>query len=347
MKLLLHIGMGKCGSSALQTYLCSEEFSAVVSGRCAYVALHQDGSLLWGDSLSACVATSVFGYCSSHTGSAISELDSKQRKNVVAQLKALGEQYDTLILSNEGWGPNPEHFIVDCLFSDPAFDVSVLAYVRPQVEWMNSAWWQWGAWTKAPMPRWVNNNRPKAQWYALIQQWNVKPWVNQVDIRLLDGDVVQDFMAYLGYTVPASSRTNQSLSASVLRLFQHNRQLRPGPHDSAIEFAMARHLSLEAGKNPWVLKYPQVEQLIEFYRQDNEQLVDILPTEQSKKMLRDPRWWQAETYAARNVSPPSVKKLNVHDLEQLSVAALEAIVRLDGEVRKLQRRLSVLKNSKE
>jgi hypothetical protein len=328
--------MPKCGSSALQTYLSRPEFSEACAGRCLYAAVRGNGTVLWGEKLAANAAASPFSYCSSHPGKVISSFSARERETVRSVLLEFAKRCDTLIFSNEGWGARAGHFADDCLFAGAGFEVSVLAYVRPQVEWMNSAWWQWGAWAEAPLGRWVKNSRPNARWHDILQQWTAKPWVKQVQARLLDGDIVQDFMHYLGYEAPPQPHANRSLPGTVLRLFQRHRQLRPGPHDSAIEFVLARHLELDNQKNPWVLRPALVEQLLAFYRRDNEQLAHFLPADQSRKMLDDPRWWQPASYSQRPLAKPAVERLNAEELERLAVSALAAINRLDAEVRQLK-----------
>jgi len=336
MNILLHVGMPKCGSSALQAYLSSEEFTRATQGRCAYLVLQGDGQLLSGKIITAKSAVSVHGYCTSHLGTVLSDYNPKQQGEVKATLRELAQQYDTLVFSCEGWGAHPQHFKDDCIFSDAAFDVTVLAYIRPQVELMNSAWWQWGAWTKLPMGQWVNRHRPQAQWHSLLQQWAAMPWVKKVDVRLLAGDVVQDFMSYLGYQIAGQKRTNQSLPGIVLRLFQRNRQLRPGPHDSAIEFVLARHLQFEAGKTPWVIRPQMVQNLLDYYLPDNILLLDMLPDGMRQKMGDDPRWWSPAPYEERKLSPVQVKNLDREELERLAVSALESIWDLDNDLRKLR-----------
>jgi hypothetical protein len=325
--------MSKCGSSALQVFLSSPAFEKATNGRCAYLALHADGKLWRGDPLIEHAASSPRGYCSSHLGDAISAFTPNQKQQVRRLLNDLSRKYDTLILSCEGWGQNPQRLTDDCIFADDAFHVEVLAYVRPQLEWINSAWWQWGAWTALPAGQWINRQRRMAQWDALARQWAAKPWVKKIDVRLIDGDVVQDFMHYLGFQVPAQPRVNQSLPGILLRVLQHNRQLRAGPHDSAIDFVLARHLQLDAGGTPWILGPRKVEELLAFFRHENEQLANRLSSEQRETMLDDPRWWQAEPYLLRPVAKPVVERLDVAQLEQLTVATLEAINRLDAELR--------------
>lgn len=335
MRILLHVGMPKCGSSALQACWSSKAFEqAGRVARIGYAAVHENGKVWSGDELVESAAANVYGYLSSHGGKGLSAFNMLERARIRKSLLGLATKYDTLILSNEGWGPHALDWADDSLLASKDFDVTVLAYVRPQAEWMNSAWWQWGAWTDAPLPRWVNRNLAKVQWHDLLGQWQQKPWVRQVDVRLMQGDVVQDFMQYAGVKLAPQARTNQSLPASVLRLFQHHRELRPGPHDSAIEFVLARQLSLEQGRTPWVMRPALIEQLIAGCAEGNRQLMSMLPAEQQALMTADSRWWDPRSFDERELRPAMTKQLNLAELEGLAVAALQAISRLDEEVRK-------------
>lgn len=348
MKILLHIGMPKCGSSALQTFWSSGSFyEAAKTERTAYIAVHQDGQLWSGDELVSKASASAHGYLSSHSGSELAAMGVAKRRHVIAEIKAMAADYDQLIFSNEGWGPHPDEFIDDILFADPAFEVSILAYVRPQVEWMNSAWWQWGAWTDAPLNKWVNGNIAKANWNLQLKKWLQKSWVKRVDVRLLQGDVIQDFNSYAGISLNAGGHHNQGLPGLVLRLFQHHRKLRPGPHKSAIDFVLSRQLEMERGNTPWVIPPPMVSRLITAFHEDNQKLLDLLPPDQRDHMLQDHRWWDAEAYSSKTLSPPFVQRLNPNDLETLSVAALEAVFRMDEELRRLKKQLGNVQGDKQ
>ncbi|MBK1723532.1 hypothetical protein CKO23_14960 [Thiocystis violacea] len=327
--------MPKCGSSALQSYLSSSALEQVTEGRCAYVSLQRDGRVLSGAELARSAVSSPYGYCSSLGGDLIKALTAQQQRDARAVLEELGGKHETVILSCEAWGAHPAHFADDCLFADDRFRVEVVAYVRPQVEWMNSAWWQWGAWTTLQSGQWIRRQRHSVCWHSLLSQWESKPWVEQLNVRVLDGDIVQDFMADLGYAVGPQAQINRGLPAIVLRLFQRHRQLRAGPHDSAIDFVLSRHLRLDKTHTPWVMRPGLVRELVDFFREDNERLSLRLAPDDREKMLSDRRWWEADAYAGRALRSPAVlDRVNGAELEGLAVAALEAIGRLDAELRR-------------
>lgn len=335
-KVLLHIGMPKCGSSALQSYLSSPDLDRITNGRCIYAALNENGQLLSGMPLIRRAQASPHGYVSSVRADAMNGFSARQKAKAQTGLCHLSKSHEWLILSCEAWGPNPQQFTEDCLFADLGLDVHLLAYVRPQIEWMNSSWWQWGAWTSLNPRPWIMRERNSALWFSVLRQWAHKPWVKTVSVRLLDGDIIQDCMNHLGYQVSGQPPINQSLPEIVLRLFQRHRHLRPGPHASAIDFSLSRHLCLNTKKTPFIIGPIIGKELIDFFREDNEQLAQILSPQQREKMLSDPRWWQSERCLKGSLHNAFVETLDVDDLEQLAVAAIKAIESLDAEVRRLR-----------
>jgi hypothetical protein len=332
--------MPKCGSSALQTYFSSSEFQTRLGDRVGYACIYNDGKVLHGRELIEASTRSPHGYLSSHNAELVTKLDRPLAARIRSQLRDLGKDYSTLLLSSESWGPNPQVFDDGCIFADPNFDVSVVTFVRPQVEWMNSAWWQWGAWTKALPPRWINMNRRKAEWAALIAQWRDKPWVNEVTTCLLSNDVVGQIQGYFGVDHTSFDIVNQGMPEILLRLFQHHRELRPGPHDSSIEFALRRHLDLPAEPTPWVIGPKMVQALLAHYQADNERLADYLSAEDAAAMRDDPRWWSAEPYQSKRLRPAETPRIPAEALESLAIETIQSIARMDAEIRRLRSKLA-------
>ena len=330
--------MPKCGSSSIQSVLSQDGFRRAGERRLAYVAILESGRVVSGKELTELAEYSPHGYCSSHDAIVVNKFSKKEKERVQAELFALGKQFEFLVLSNESWGPHPDYFQDDCIFSHPGFDVSLISFVRPQVEWMNSAWWQWGAWTNAPIWRWINNNRPKADWHLLLNKWKSKKWVNRVDVKLMEADVVSSLFEYLDLTFSYEKEANRGLPESVLRLFQRHRDLRPGPHDSAIEFVISHHLNLQSTGTPWVVPENMVRNLLEYFREGNQGLGELLGEDQKEKFFSDSRWWSVDSYQRKILRPPVAKRVYANQMEELAVEAIRAVYRLDQEVRRLRRR---------
>lgn len=333
--------MPKCGSSALQSYFCTSEFyNAAEPLRIGYVALLEDGRLLEGQKLIEQAAATNYGYITSCSAKTFANFNPKISSDIKSQILLLRDKYETLIFSNEGWGSNLDHFPANFLFDDPQFEVSVLAYVRPQIEWMNSAWWQWGAWTTATLARWINTNREKAKWSEISNQWEDKPWVKKIILRLLPENVIKDFNAQM--KIPAlpllsEATINKGLSEPILRLFQHYRHLRPGPHDSEIEFILAKHLPNMTGNSPWVIPGPILEGLIKYYLEDNQNLIKKLAPDQKNLMLNNARWWNSDAYNLLPVKPVNIGDLKRIELHALAASAIEVIVNLNKKVQALEK----------
>ncbi|MCK7575335.1 MAG: hypothetical protein MZV65_32580 [Chromatiales bacterium] len=175
-------------------------------------------------------------------------------------------------------------------------------------------------------------------WNRLHQNWSRKNWVEGVDFRLMRGDVVHDFLDYLGLDLAErhteSPLINQSLPAPLLRLFQRHRELRAGPHDSEADFILSRRLTLESGKSPWVIHNDLSNKLIGFFLSENRKLSFSLTPAQRKSMLEDKRWWTPEFYSSRTAENPTPEEPSLEDLEALTVAALRAIIDLDRKIQK-------------
>lgn len=319
MTLILHCGAPKCGSSAVQAALTHiPELRSRSGRRVVYGALVPDRGVIAGAHLAR--AKGSRDYRASMSASRLAGLDLDQ---LAAALRAI--EADDIVLSCEGWFAQAGLFAETLAALD--MPVKVVAYVRPQVAWMNSAWWQWGAWVNQPFKRAIENRLALVQWDTLAAAWEALPQVEEVIVRLLPGDVVPDFYEeVLDVEVPEGlpRDVNKSLPGSMLRLFQRNRDLRPGPHDSEIEFLIGKYVDLP-GKTPWVLDRPTVRTILDATRESNLALLERLPPEQAEAMRADPRWWDAEAYADKTREPPGPVDPDADTLEVMCVALIKAL----------------------
>jgi len=286
-----------------------------------YVAINAAGAVLRGDALTGSVGT--FGYVTSPNAEAIGGFDVPALGRVLRELPA-----EQLVLSNEGWIHQP-HVWAELL---PALGISarVVAYVRPQVSFLNSGWWQWGAWSDKGFRPWLDHKLSVSLWGERLARWQHVPAVDDVQVRLLPDDVVPDFFEHaLGAHAPTSqgSGVNKGLHASILRLFQRNRELRAGPHASAIDFVLLKELDM-TGTAPWVLDRESIERILGATREDNRKLLSMLDPESAARMQADARWWDADAFSDRIVESPDPQPMSADDLEQLSVELTQAVARL-------------------
>ena len=108
--------------------------------------------------------------------------------------------------------------------------------------------------------------------------------------------------------------------------------MRPTKSAAEIDFALARHVAYR-GSAPWVLARKTVEDIIAKAGPSNEQLLHMLRPDMAEKIeaIRAggmPMPSQAKKWSRGSLSP------EVEELERLSLAMAEAILRMDGEIRK-------------
>jgi hypothetical protein len=344
VKCIVHVGMPKCGSSALQTALSSSpQVSSAEHGRLSYVAIQNNGRLLTGAKLSSRNQYSVAGYIPSLSAQGVQNLSSLS----ISALKVRLALYrsETIVLSNEGWGNQHGVFTDTKLLERLGLDCHVVIYVRPQVGWYNSAWWQWGAWTGKPLDEWISANLDKTRWANVVRSWERVPGVSQVTVRVLPDDILQDFYRLLGAQAPQTGKINSSLPGSVLRVFQRYRELRKSAHDSAIEFSIGRHLNVGRSATPWVIPQGVVKSIIEGSLNDNLELLELLDTDQRRLLEGNAAWWDADHYLQKTVEEAGKIAPVVGDSDRLAAAALEGLADLDQKYRALLKEHELLKRS--
>lgn len=191
---VLHVGMPKCGSSALQSAFSDNPILEASDGRkVKYVAIRGDAEVLSGEKLRHLAMLSAVGYIPSVQVKVLSAFSQRKINKVKKQLRELASDGSLLIMSNEAWGNQYSQF-TECNFLQKLeLNIDVVMYVRPQVEWFNSAWWQWGAWSDRTLNRWVSAHEHKVRWFDTYQGWLSVASVDKVSVRLLPKDILSDF----------------------------------------------------------------------------------------------------------------------------------------------------------
>ncbi|MCD6003892.1 hypothetical protein K7H08_03460 [Halomonas sp. IOP_6] len=339
---ILHVGMPKCGSSALQAALSQHH----LSNNYRYTVIRENADVISGEKLNQLANTSATGYIPSVSSLKIDQWDNEHWQACRKRLFDLAGSKSTLVLSNEAWGNQSAQFAKMNILRRLGLEADIIMYVRPQLQWLNSAWWQWGAWTGQPFEDWLKINIVKADWYDAYESWLVVPGVNSVTVRLLPSDVVTDFYHLIKQAAPDVTRTNTSLPGYLLRFFQQHKDLRGGPHNSEIEFVVARHVELPKEPTPWVLNKDHVLLCLRYYQRSNQQLLKVLPDEQQQEMENSAAWWSSEFYNSYMAHSPHESDLHSADVEQIAKQAMLALVALDRSHRQLQRRYDQLQHKK-
>lgn len=300
-RFILHVGASKCGSTSLQTALCRRpEFTARDGRRFAYVAIDRYGALLSGPALLRRAETSFLVSTASPNATSAKAVDSLLAPAIPA-LEAMIAEGTTPILSCEGWGRNAEAFAESGFVTRLGGGAQVALFVRPPVDWMNSAWWQWGAWTPLTLDKYIDRQLPQLRWPQLAKGWSAVPGVARVDLGLATSDIAPRFFDLIGADTPPMVQANAGVPPAFLLFMMRNRKYRPDPHSPQTEFVVARHLPPGRHPTPWVLGDAQVARIMAALGKVPAKLRKRLPPADQAEMDGDPRWTQAEAYADRRV----------------------------------------------
>jgi len=346
---VLHIGAGKCGSSALQTMLSQHPvLGDEQSSRMRYAAINKDGMLFHGSALTHKAQGTPWGYLSTVNVGLLASLADSHVRKLSDELHSICGNSERLLLSNEGWINEYKVFKESDLLTRLGLKVTVVVYVRPPVEWLNSAWWQWGAWSGVGLDQWLNNQLAMVRWHDMISPWLSLQNVEKVTVRLLPSDVISDFCDVMNLPRMPSERSNRGLPGTLLRIFQRHRDLRTSPHDSAGDFVFAKYLGhLTNDPTPWVMGPYRIRKILEATKESNLRLLSLLDDDSRKVMEEEGKWWLESAYSDKKKSFEGVVNQTDPHLEQITVAALSSLLKLENENRDLRNRLKKLSQKSE
>ena len=318
---VLHVGFGKTGSSALQAYLCRHP-ELDTPPRHRYVVVDNDGRLLDGEKLQARAAASVHSYVASTPGL-------WERPD----LEAIGRDLDAVsrqgvpVLSQEDWGRRGRQCLDAFALQRLRVRAQVVAYVRPQIEWFNSGWWQWWTWQEEfekPADILAKWRTRFLYWRRQLDWWARNPCVSRLTVRLYRRNTIADFLQFLGAAGEVQSGegvVNASLAPLHLKILKSVPHLR-GPHTSQFDAVLQRCLP-STEPPPWALEPRVMQSIVEGCRRDNERLIDLLSPQDADEMRRDERWWSIAPYRDRAVTTDDQLQATPAELRR----AVEALLR--------------------
>jgi len=245
MRLIIHPGFGKCGSSAIQTALAANQAqlkrqSVYLFGRnlsIQYSAPPADAPL-W-------VVAHVFR-------------DKEQRKTVAARLRSeLAHLRSvapnaTAILSAEVLGQPGQAIGFEGI--DDLCDTMLVFYIRPQFEWIPSAWKQWGLKSGTALEEFTEHclRRGSPGFLRTIARWSATLPKARVVVRVLAqaiaerGDPATDFFNIVGLggdrRIISDTRVNPSPDFALLHVLNSNPWLFQSEKDNEPFKALMRML---------------------------------------------------------------------------------------------------------
>lgn len=192
-RLVVHIGAGKCGSSAIQQFLLANRHDLRKRG-----VLFPGRNLEDDDTRGSQQLQFFEDGIDDHSFPDLV----RQRLTRLHQIVA-AEDLHTVVISAENL-INPKPF--PQLFAGvlDRFDVRIVAYVRRQDEYVVSGWQQWHIKRFADFWDYYGRIRGRIDWHRDLERWSRVFGRDAVEVRnfspskLVDGDVVADFCRVVG-----------------------------------------------------------------------------------------------------------------------------------------------------
>jgi hypothetical protein len=270
-RLVIHAGFAKCGNASIRTALFQnfeklKKQSVFVFDKNLRIARTRKdliGTSIWSVERARNKPANLMQELVTEIGTI-----SKRKEDHVAILSAEN-------LANPGMAE---------LFSgfDSHFGVSVIFYVRPQFQWIPSAWKQWGLKTGVPFADFVSQcvETRTPSFRAGIESWKSALPGATMHVRFLIPELLtgenpaQDFFDVLGlsreeYEIGCEAR-NPSLDVSVLHVLSKNRHLFSDIHDNSLRRELTRVLPKKFRlTNVQMLSAEQEARIEEFFREEN------------------------------------------------------------------------------
>ena len=203
MEYIFHIGMGKTGTTSLQSALSSSE--GVLNEQSMIYLGRSVGQWCFGPGKRA--RSFRLGVQSAEEQVRLAR---KFHDRVVA--KAASSDARTAILSNEGIGQSDAVPFMQTLMD--LADVRMIGYVRDPAEWLPSAYKQWALRvksTKGPIPSYADRAPSLLQKYAKFADW-CRTFESHVTLRPYCKDVLTDFTESTGVHL-APSQTKRLVTS--------------------------------------------------------------------------------------------------------------------------------------
>lgn len=334
-RLVLHIGAGKTGTTAIQKALHADA-QALEGRRVVYLGLMFERARQRLFQWQQPAAIAAFH--------ALPELEAAREFGALLRECLRASDLDaTLVLSNESFfGQNAAVIRALAPFVEGGLDLTVIAYVRRHDQWAKSAFIQWGIRHKTyvgpqkSFGEWDNPERNA--FYPKLQTW-LDAFGERVLVRNYDAveDVVSDFYAVVGLGARKSpERTYQAPQASELVLRALFNQLIPGQSSperfeelfgSTDAMAMAPLGEWLGGLLP---SEEELGRVIEATTADRGQVNAVL-------------LGQGQPPLSTTTRPQRPVEI---DPEAMLVMMLQALVRQSGELHRLQARLERLEHER-
>ena len=269
-RIIIHAGFAKCGSTSIQAALFHN-----------FARLQKDGVCLFGKELRIAHVPADLGVPLWFLEGAREKgepLAQKLSDEIASARRSNGKRVGILSAENLA----SPHMAPLFAGLDHQLEVSVIFYLRPQLQWIPSAWKQWGLKEGISLSDFVAHciHARRPSFKSSIDTWKGVLPAARIYVRFLipellrGGDPAQDFFHLLGfprdrYTIAREPR-NPSLDFSILHVLSKNPHLFSGVHDNKLMKGLMRVLpSKFQSTNIQMLSREEEARIEESFRDEN------------------------------------------------------------------------------
>lgn len=276
MKLILHIGGAKCGSTAIQNYLkdnrerLSEEKGILIPGT----------KLVPGEQVTG---EQIFFFEQMREDPEGIEIVERRLSRLHQHMQDAGQT--TAIISAENL-INPFGFERFFIRAQNFFDIDIVLYARRQDQYFVSAWQQWHLKTYPSLAEYVDARLGlDANWADMLAPWEAALPKARITVRrfqrdkLHGQDVVTDFFETTGLggllDGTSSSEKNRSFSESLGEIAARNSDLFTGPHDNEFFNVMFQAIGpavFKTNKGSFLFTLEERNRILNAYEDSNARL---------------------------------------------------------------------------
>ena len=249
--LILHIGGPKCGSSALQTFLTHNSKLQTEDGEVLQYwkvspAAQGEVNLIFSPVIIPFSPKGLRYEASEHL---TEEFKSRCIHKIFEEfmLNNITDQNRVFMFSSEAWSSDLQGSnTVECNCKVKSFNLVIYQCVRPQIDMLVPSYLQWTLWTENPtLDESFHNMSGFSNWEKQASN-AYRLGADKVIVRY-PKDIIEDFCKVFkidedSIEITPKKRVNKSLPLEAIAFLIRNRELRPGPHDSDIDFLLEDYI---------------------------------------------------------------------------------------------------------